>query len=172
MKFFHLKRSRSRVHHTQRYPLYGALSMVLVIAVVLAVVWVGKDRAEGSAALARQNLATSIQSDLNAAIRAYEKVSLPTANLEDDIFPTMRQHLYAARVGNRIMEDTYKETVVDDKTLDQIESALKQVEHLRSLGQTGDADLSALGMVLAQMEADLSARFADTGLLLSRTALR
>lgn len=172
MKFFHLKRSRSRVHHTQRYPLYGALAALLAVAVALAVVWVGKDRAEESAALARQNLATSIQSDLNAAMRAYERASLPTADLDGDIFPAMRRHLYAARTGNRVMEDTYRESVVDEQTLDQIESAMGQVEHMLALGQSTDSALSALGAILGQMEADLSARFADTGLLLSRTALK
>ena len=172
MKFFHLKRSRSRVHHSQRYPLYGALALLLALAVTLTVVWMDKDRAEQSAALARQNLATSVQSDLSAAIRAYESASLPTADLRGDILPSMRRYLYAARVGNRVMLDTYQESVVDEQILTQIETAIAQVERTLSLGQSSTSALSALGAALDQMEEELSARFADTGLLLSRSALK
>ncbi len=172
MKFFHLKHSRSRVHHSRRYPLYGALALLLVLAVMLTVVWVGKNQAEQRIALGRQNLATSVQSDLNAAIRAYESASLPTADLGGEILPTMRQHLYAARVGNRVMLDTYQENVVDEQILTQIETAIAQVERTLTLGQSSTNALSALGTALSQMEEELSARFADTGLLLSRSALK
>ena len=71
------------------------------------------------------------------------------------------------------MLDTYQESVVDEQILTQIETAIAQVERTLTLGQSSTSALSALGAALDQMEEGIEApRFADTGLLLSRSALK
>ncbi len=172
MKVFHLKKTRSRVHHTRRHPLYALLALLLIACVTLTILWVKMAGARRQVALARQNLAAGVQTELNAAIRAFEKHELPTADLKGDIIPTMRIRLHAARTGNRIMQDSYREFIVEEQTLDQIEDAVDQVDRMLALGQNTSPAIGVLGSCLDQMEADLTLRFADTGLFVSRTALK
>lgn len=174
MKAFKIKRSRSPVHKSRHYPLYAAIAVGLVLAVALTVTIIAKNRAQAQLDLGRQQLASQIQSNLNGAFRACEQMTLPGANVEGSLLPTMKQHMYAADEINRVMIDVYgrESSMIDGDIFSQIELAFTQIERSITEGQSITSAHQTLTSYMTQLETDLNARFAGTELLMSRGSLK
>ncbi|MEG0935134.1 MAG: hypothetical protein RSJ41_06055 [Clostridia bacterium] len=172
MKAFRLKHTRTRVHQTQRYPLYACLAVVLALVVALGIVWAGKNRAEAAYQQGREQLAEAIQTDLNAARRSFDKSSMPGTDVQGEVLPEMKEYLYAAKQMNRAMRDIYGEAVLDDETFQQLQVAISGVNQKITGGQSTKQAIEVLASCMNEVETDLNTRFADSGMLLSRTALK
>lgn len=174
MGFFKLKKTRSRVHHTQRYPQYAAVALLVLLAGALIVVSVLRGRAQGQLALGRQQLATQIQSNLGQATRAFERMSLPGADVQGDILPEMKLRLFAAGELNEVMIETYgpQSSMIDQDIFGQIDLAIAQITRNIAEGTSPRLAQDTLSSYMAQMEADLNARFAGSELLMSRGSLK
>ncbi|MEA4898925.1 hypothetical protein ACH6CV_16040 [Bacillota bacterium Meth-B3] len=174
MGFFKLKKTRSRVHPTQRYPRYAAIALLVALTGALIVVGVLKGRAQGRLAFGRQQLATQIQSNLGQATRTFEKMSLPGANVQGDILPAMKLHLFAAGELNKVMVETYgpQSSMIDQDIFGQIDLAIAQIARNIAEGTSPRLAQDTLSSYMTQMETDLNARFAGSDLLMSRGSLK
>ncbi len=174
MKFFKLKKSRNRVHHTRRYPIYAGIAVVAALVLALAVVSILKSRTDGTLAANRRHLASQIQVNLSQAASACEKSSLPGANLPGDILPAMRLYLYAASELDDVMMDSFgaDSSMIDETIFSQIDLSITQIERAIQEGKSTAAMLETLRAYMGQLEQDLEKRFAGTELLMSRGSLK
>lgn len=174
MKMLGKRKVRNSVHRSRRMPMYILAGVALALAIALVIVALLGARARGRLGAGQQSLATQIQSNLSGAVQACEQMSLPSANLEGDLLPSMRRRLFAAKELNEVMIDSYGQdsSMINVEIFDQIELALTQIERRLAEGQSTSSEQSTLSAYMAQLEADLSARFAGTELLISRGSLK
>lgn len=174
MKVFKLRRARSHVHRSRRYPMYVSIAALLVLGILLTIVSISKNRVQQKLTLGQHQLAAQIQSNLNSAIQKSEKMSLPGANISDDILPTMQLHMFAADELNEVMIGTYgqESSMINGDIYTQIELAFTQLERNITEGKSTSSTQETLVTYMAQMESDLNARFAGSELLMSRGSLK
>lgn len=174
MKTLRLRRARNPVHCTRRYPVYAAIAVGVALVVALIAVSVAKKNITNAYEKGRVQLAQSIQTNINEALRAFDRITLPNADVQGDILPTMRTHLYAARTLNEAMVDTYGITsgVVDAEVFTQIETAIDEVERSIDSGLSIQTARDTLSRYITSMETALIERFEGSDQLRSRTALK
>lgn len=171
MSVFHRKGARKLAHRSNLYPVYiAAAVLVVLIAALVTTVVLGR-RFSAQLDLNRKQLSEHIQSELNLAVRAFDEVDLPTANLEESIIPAMRLHLYAADAMNDVLSSVYgaDASIFTSDLYRNIVMALDAIEASRKAGQTTNNDLAALKEFMAQLESDMNTKFQSVNLLMPQT---
>ena len=173
MKTLRLKRGRNPVHRTRRYPLYALLIALVAVSVALIIVSVAKKNITTAYERGREQIALSIQTNINEALRAFDRIALPGADVEGDILPSMRTHLYAAKALNDTMVDTYGagSAIFENELFTQIENAIDQVEKSIVAGQSTQAARETLASHMTRMETAMAERLQGSEVFRSRTAL-
>lgn len=167
MRFFTLKKSRNRVHHTQRYPLYAALIALAVALVVLTVMIVQKTRLEEQLRRNRLELADQAQTEVSIAMNAYNRIHLSGADLEGNLIPAMDEHLYAADRLSTILALSHGEQygVMDHQLYLQIDQVLSEVTKHLTGGTSTTTTLEQLGTLIDKLQSEMEARYGETTLL-------
>lgn len=174
MKTLRLKRGRNLVHHTRRYPMYALLIALLGVTIALTIVSVAKKNITQAYDRGREQIAMSIQTNLNEALRAFDRITLPGADIRGDILPSMRTHLYAAQALNEAMVDTYgpDSSVIENEVFTQIENAISEVEKSIVAGQSILSAREVLASQMTRMETAMAEKFEGREEFRSRTALK
>lgn len=172
MRFFHLKRPRNYQSKSMRYPLYAMALLSLVLAVALAVTLIMKNDDTRMANLGREQLKSSIQSDLTMVLRTYDQLNLPRADIQGELLPDIREHLYTAYAMNNVLSSVYGkgESILDNEFYTQITLAVDEIERQINMGQIVDIPASSLTSCMLKMKDELARAFGEDSLM-PQTAL-
>ncbi len=170
MRFFQLKRPRSLQNKSRLYPTYGLVALVLVLAIALTVIGIQKSREGRMLISAREQLKSSIQSDLTMVMRTYDQLNLPKADISGTLLPVIRQHLYSAYAMNTVLADVYgnEHSILDNGFYTQIMSAVDEMDSQIGRGIIVDVTTSALSGCITEMRNNL----ANSEGMIPQTALK
>lgn len=168
------KRTKKRNFRSPRMK-YLSLSAAGAFALLVILVLVGFSGRNNLRALLGETqdiLASSIQSDLNDALDSYEGIDRKSANLADDILPTMRRHMYAAHEMNKILVETFGEeySMLDAAQYESFEAIMKRFDQLIAAGQSTDPAKETLAACMNDLRSSIAGRFTAEGNLLPKTA--
>ena len=154
---------------------YLSLSAAGVFALLLILVLVGfsgRNSLRAQLSETQDILAAAIQSDLSDALDSYEGIDRKSANLADDILPTMRRHMYAAHEMNKILVETFGEeySMLDTAQYESFEAIMKRFDQLIAAGQSTDPAKETLTACMNDLRSSMAGRFTAEGNLLPKTA--
>ncbi len=168
------KRTKKRNYQNPRekyiaLSLAGAFTLLLILTLVG---FSGRSRLQARLTETQDILAAAIQSDLNDALDSYAGIDRKSANLADDILPTMRRHMYAAHEMNRILVETFGEeySMLDTDRYESFEAIMKRFDQLIAAGQSPDPAKETLASCMNDLKNSLAGRFTAEGNLLPKTA--
>lgn len=172
MKRFQLKRTRSLVSARKRIPLYATAAVFLALVVFLSVALVSRNGLSRKIAANRENLAISVQSNINALARSYERMGLPGADVSGELLPSMRLNLNTAEAMNDLLVDSYgaQYAVLSDELFRQLNDNLASLGDTLDKGQMITDVQTAIGATLSEVEKQLVARFGSDGGLMPVSA--
>ncbi len=169
---FKRTRKRSYQHPGEKYLFYGIAGVFTLMLVMLVVAFSGRSRMNEQLLETREMMASSIQSDMSRALDSYGGINRKSADLQGDILPTMRQHMYAANSMNKVLTETYGEeySMIDKELYDSFQAIMEEFDKRLSAGQSTESAKEQLIACMNGMTAELGNRFGADGLLLPKTA--
>lgn len=169
---FRRTRRRSYRHPGEKYLLLGTIGVFVLLLALMCGTIVSRNHLNARRIDEREMLAASIQSDMNEVIRAYETIGRKSANLADDILPTMKQHMYAAYRMNRLLTESFGEeyAMFDPEQYESFAAIMARFDQLLAAGQSTDPAAERLNECMDSLKATLANRFTADGSLLPRTA--
>lgn len=169
---FKRTRKRSYQHPGEKYFFYSIAGVFALMLVMLVVAFSGRNRLNTQLCEAREMMAASIQTDMNQAFSSYDGINRKSADLQGDILPAMRQHMYAANSMNKVLSETFgKEySMIDKELYDSFQAIMEEFDKQLSAGQSTESAKEQLVACMNGMVAELGNRFGADGLLLPKTA--
>lgn len=168
------KRTKKRNYRNPRekYLAIGAASLFALLLILTLIGFVGRSGLQAQLDETQDILAASIQSDLSDALDCYAGIDRKSANLADDILPTMRRHFYAANEMNRVLVETFGEeySMLDPEQYESFEAIMARFDQLLAAGQSTDPARETLAVCMDDIRASLTGRFTAEGDLLPKTA--
>lgn len=173
MKDMRLKRTRSRVNKRPLYPVYALCALCVLAVVALVAVIILNSRSVTALSNARARLSERTQQEINLALRAYDRIDLPGADLRGDILPEMRKNIYAAAALNQTFIDTYgmERAVAAPQTFTAMNDAIDRLDAAIQAGQTGTNEREQLKSAVLAIETEMAQRLAGSDLLQHKSAL-
>ena len=170
------KRTKRRNYQQpgEKYALFGVAGMFVLLLVIMLVTASGKNRLENQLVEARESMAASIQSDMNRVLKAYGTIDHKSADLADEVLPTMKQHMYSANSMNDILKETFGDeySMFDQDQYDAFLSIMDQFDQLLATGQSTSSAKANLVPCMESLKVTLANRFTADGGLLPRTAMK
>ena len=113
-----------------------------------------------------------VVSDMSEALDSYAGIDRKSANLADDILPTMRRHMYTAYEMNKVLVETFgaEYSMLDTEQYESFEAIMKRFDQLLAAGQSTDPAKETLAVCMEDIKSSLAGRFTAEGNLLPKTA--
>lgn len=174
MAGFQLKRKRA--YHIKPVSIQALVAMVLILGlgVWLTVAQVHLNRAQDQLNQNREQLAERIQGDLNMVLKSYDELDRRNVDVQGDILPALRQHLYTAYALDNILIDSYGQnySVLSSELYQNIENSLAGFDRLLANGQDIESAQADLSVYMVEVATLMEQRFGADGLLLPKTAIQ
>lgn len=169
---FKRTKKRSYRNPTEKYFFYGLAGVFVLLTVLMLTAFSGKSSLKLQLDEAREMMAASISTDMRQALGSYENIDRKSADLQNDILPTMQQHMHSAYTMNRVLTETFGEeySMIDAELYESFESIMKHFDNLLAAGQSTDPAKEELVACMDGMKTALNNRFNDEGGLLPKTA--
>lgn len=146
----------------------------IVVALTVALVVV-TNSGKNTGVLLRQSeesLISSVYASITSLERSYEAMSLPGADVENDILPKMRLNLNAAKTVNKILVDVYGDdrAVLSDDMFTQIDESISYMESVIEMGKSQDDAKTQMGQCMEKVQIAMMQRFPqDTSMMPNTT---
>ncbi len=167
---FRRSRTRSFEQQGEKYLLIALAGTFILLVIMLLFAASGRNRLQAQLDETREMMAASVQSDMYAAISSYLTIDRRSADIEGDILPTMKNHMYSARSMNRVLSETFGEkySLIDEKDYSQFLSVMAEFDRLLASGQSTDPAKELLVPCMNIFQNTLLNRFNEEGELLPK----
>lgn len=167
---FRRSRTRSFEHQGEKYLLIALAGSFILLVVMLLFAFSGKSRLQAQMDESLEMMAASVQSDVYNALNSYRTIDHKSADVEGDILPTMKRHMYSAHSMNRVLTETFGEeySLIDEESYNEFESVMREFDRVLSAGQSTKAAKELLVPCMNKFQNMLLNRFNEEGELLPK----
>ena len=168
---FRRPRMRTFEQHGEKYLLLALAGSFILLVVMLLFAFSGKSRLQKQLDTSLEMMAASVQSDVYNALTVYRTIDHKSADVEGDILPTMKRHMYSAYSMNRVLKETFGDeySLIDDEAYNEFESVMREFDRVLSAGQSTKAAKESLVPCMNGFQNMILNRFTEEGELIPLT---
>lgn len=144
----------------------GVLAMGIALAATLTALCITigiRSNIQSKYSSARDAIGENLYTELYMFCQAYDQISVPGADVQDVILPSMKDYYLAARTLNTALNDAFGESsaVLTDENLSAIDAAFEAYDAAFRAGRSTDDAQAAMTSCIQQIRTLLDTRYSD-----------